>query len=201
MPQPTSSDRMSRSATPALPPVEPEPGVLVHPTADRRLATEHWLLATLPAPSHNRARLEWQEHQVAMLPLGALFSAVRIPGQLVVALTGCTERPELDAFMGQALDGGPVICDPHHLRYYALVPASMPKRWHRAADNWRAMDVELLGVGSYLGVPQVDAVECTKARASYWSVPMDSAAMLCSPPAVARLITAGRRCTDTEPEE
>ncbi|MET9681729.1 hypothetical protein ABZY29_16060, partial [Streptomyces coeruleorubidus] len=35
---------------------------------------------------------------------------------------------------------------------------------------------------------------------SYWSVPMDSAAVLCTPLAVARLIAAGRHCLDPEPE-
>lgn len=170
--------------------------MLVHPTADRHLATAHWLLSMLPTPSRDQARLEWQEHQVAMLPLGTLFSAVRIPGRLMIALTACTETAELDAFMGQALGGGPVVCDPRHSRYYALVPAGMPKRWQHAAEAWRAMGVELLGPGSYLGVPQVDAVECTPARASYWSVPMNSSATLCSPPAVARQISAGRRSAD-----
>ncbi|MCT9140051.1 hypothetical protein [Streptomyces violarus] len=184
-----------------LRPVAAGPGVLVHPTADRHLATARWLLSTLPAPSRDRARLEWQEHQVAMLPLGTLFSAVRIPGHLVAALTGCTETAELDAYMGQALGGGPVICDPRHFRYYALVPAGMPKRWQQAADVRRAMDVELLGLGSYLGMPQVDAVEYTRALASYWSVPMNPAATLCSPPAVAQLIAAGRRSTDPGAEE
>ncbi|WP_435284543.1 hypothetical protein [Streptomyces koelreuteriae] len=179
-----------------LPHVEREPGVLVPQAADRHSATVLWLLSTLPAPSRDRARLEWQEHKVAMLPLGTLFSAVRIPGQLVAALTGCTETAELDAFMDQALGGGPVICDPRHFRYYAVVPADMPKAWQRAADAWRAMGVELLGLGSYLGVPQVDAVGGARACASYWSVPMGSAATLCSPLAVARLIVAGRRSTD-----
>ncbi|MFC9133137.1 hypothetical protein ACFT4A_40730 [Streptomyces sp. NPDC057099] len=177
------------------------PGVLAHPTVDRYLATVHWLLSTLPAPRRDRARLEWQEHEVAMLPLGTLFSAVRIPGQLVAALTGCTETTELDAFMGQVLGGGPVICDPRHFRYYALVPAGMPRRRQRVAEVWRVMGVEFLGLGSYLGVPQVDAVECTRVRASYWSVPMDSAATLCSPAAVARLIAAGRRSTYPGVEE
>ncbi|MEU0189439.1 hypothetical protein ABZ250_06185 [Streptomyces afghaniensis] len=39
-----------------------------------------------------------------------------------------------------------------------------------------------------------------QALASYWSVPMDSAAALCTPLTVARLIAAGRHCLDTEPE-
>ncbi|MFC9682584.1 hypothetical protein [Streptomyces sp. NPDC056948] len=169
--------------------------------AERALLLEHRLLATLPAPSRDRARLEWQQHHVAMLPLGILFSAVRIPGRLVVALTDSTEASELDEFMRHTLDDGPVICDPRHLRYYALVPASMPRRWRQAVDDWRPLDVECLGQGSYLGVPRADAVRYTPARATYWSVPMDSAATLCRPLKVARLIAAGRHCLTTEPEE
>jgi hypothetical protein len=184
----------------ALRPIEAAPGVLIHPTADRRLASEHWLLATLPAPSRDRARLEWEQHQVTLLPLGTLFSAVRIPGRLLVALTGITEAPKLDQFLRETLDGGPVICDPRFRRYYALVPASMPRTWHQALDDWRAMDVDCLGRGSYLGVPRVDAVQWTRPRATYWSAPMDSPSTLCSPVEVARLIAAGRHCTPAEPE-
>ncbi|MFI6857011.1 hypothetical protein [Streptomyces sp. NPDC050416] len=191
----------SNYSHPALRPVVAEPGVLVHPTADRRLAAEHWLLATLPPPGRDRARLEWQQHEVALLPLGTLFSAVRIPGRLLVALTGSTSTSELDEFMCHALDGGPVICDPHHLRYYALVPASMPRTWSQAVDDWRSLDVDCLGHGSYLGVPRADAVEYTRARATYWSVPMHTAATLCRPLKVARLIAAGRHCMPQEPDE
>ncbi|GAA2317598.1 hypothetical protein GCM10010234_74660 [Streptomyces hawaiiensis] len=185
---------------PALRPIEAAPGVLIHPIADRRLASEHWLLATLPAPSRDRARLEWDQHQVTLLPLGTQFSAVRIPGHLLVALTGITEAPKLDQFLRETLDGGPVICDPHFRRYYALVPASMPRTWHQAFDDWRAMDVDCLGRGSYLGVPRVDAVQWTRPRATYWSAPLDSPSMLCSPVEVARLIAAGRHCMPAEPE-
>ncbi|MGX1563107.1 hypothetical protein [Streptomyces sp. NPDC055506] len=137
---------------------------------------------------------------MTMLPLGIHFSAVRIPGRLVVALADSSEASELDEFVRQALDDGPVICDPRHLRYYALVPASMPRTWRQAVDDWRPLDVECLGQGSYLGVPRADAVECTRVRATYWSVPMASAATLCRPLKVARLIAAGRHRLTSEPE-
>ena len=175
----------------ALRPVQTGPGVLVHPTADRRLASEHWMLSTLPAPNRDRARREWRQNKVTLLPLGSLFSAVRIPGALVAGQAGTAQAAELDDFLRETLDGGPVICDPHFLRYYALVPASMPRTWHQALDDWRTLDVDCLGRGSYLGVPRLDAVEWPRPRASYWSVSMDSAAMLCSPMDVARLIAAG----------
>jgi hypothetical protein len=189
---PTAGDR-------ALRPVEADPGVLVHSRADRELATEHWLLSTLPAP--DRARMEWAENAVTLLPLGTLFSAVRIPGRLVFALADTTVSADADRFLDQALDGGPVICDPRGRRYYALVPASMPTTWRQAADDWRVLDVDVLGRGTYLGVPRVNAVELDpRTHASYWSVPMSSAAMLCGPLTVARLIAAGRHQLAEEPE-
>ncbi|MGW2489456.1 hypothetical protein ACWCV9_19885 [Streptomyces sp. NPDC001606] len=180
--------------TAALRPVEPGPGTLVHSTADRRLAVEQWLMATCPAASHERIRAEWQENGVALLPLGTLFSAVRIPGRLVFAMALTDDAEEVDAVLDDALRSGPVICDPQGRRYYALVPASMARSWKEAAAEWRAKaGVEVLGNGTYLGVPQVGRTRCLPgAGASYWSVPMRSAAELCAPLAVARLIAAGR---------
>jgi hypothetical protein len=189
--------------TAVLPPVEPEPGMLVHSSSDRGLAIEHWLLATHPVPSHNRVRAEWQEHQVALLPLGTLFSAVRIPGRLIHAVCGFSGFDQVDAFLGDALRGGPVICDPRGCRFYALVPASMPVTWHQAADEWRAKaDVDVLGRGTYLGVPKTHAVEFDpRACVTYWSVPMRSPGELCAPLTVARLIVAGQHALAELTEE
>lgn len=174
---------------PALRPVEPEPGVLVHPSSDRRLATEHWLMSS----SRNRdtTRQEWRRYGIAMLPLGTLFSAVRLPGPLVLALLGRPWDPALaDRLLKDMLDG-PVICDPRHRRYYALVPASVPVTWRQTVEEWREVDADCLGRGSILGVPRLDADQYA-GQASYWSVPMQSAGMLCAPLHVARLIAAGR---------
>ncbi|MEU3346435.1 hypothetical protein ABZ723_15895 [Streptomyces sp. NPDC006700] len=186
----------------ALRPVETQPGVLVHPAADRRLATEHWLLATAPTPeARSEARLFWKAYGTAALRLGTLFSAVRIPGHLVHAVAGCEYAEDkfhehaqhVDEFLDQALDGGPVICDPRYRRYYALVPASMPTTWRLANDDWRVMDVDCLGRGCALGVPKVDAVDFNPATwDSYWSVPMSSPGALCAGLDVARLIAAAR---------
>ncbi|MFI1165678.1 hypothetical protein ACH4UM_19190 [Streptomyces sp. NPDC020801] len=181
--------RTGRAGAAELRPVEPEPGMLVHTSADRRLATEHWLLSTHPKPKRALARAQWAEHGVALLPLGTLFSAVRIPGHLIIALTATMEAAQIDAFLENALNGGPVVCDPHGPRYYALVPASMPTTWRQAVDDWRTQDVDCLGRGTYLGIPRLDAVE-PRTAGSYWSVPMPSLAMLCAPLSVARLIAA-----------
>lgn len=183
----------------ALQPVEAEPGVLIHPTADRRLAAEHWLLSTLPGPGRDRARMEWRELGIAMLPLGGIVSAIRIPGRLIHAIAATEEPAALADFLADALDGGPVICDRHGPRYYALVPGSTPRTWKEAAKEWRGQDVEVLGRETVLGVPQVGADDPTVPGVdSYWAVPMASAGVLCRPLAVARLIAAGRHAMTDE---
>ena len=174
---------------PALRAVEP---VAVHTSSDRRMAVEHWLLSTVPGGA-NRARMEWQKHAVTMLPLGTLFSAVRLPGDLVLAAAHSGWNPlVLDAFFDEVLDGGPVICDLQQRRYYALVPAGMPVKWQTAAEEWSSLGVECMGRGWVIGVPRVDITEPdADVYPSYWSVPMPSPAMLCAPLHVARLIAAG----------
>lgn len=160
--------------------------------ADRRSAAEQWLLSGHPFPE--QARKEWQEQRITLVPLGVRFSAVRIPGRLVHAVAAATEAQEVDAFLDEALAGGPVICDPHGLRYYALVPGGMPSTWGAAADDWRAQHVDCLGRGTYLGVPRPDIVESAgHTNPSYWSVPVPPTATFCPPLSVARLIAAGAR--------
>ena len=177
----------------ALRPVEAGPGVLVHPTADRRLAIEQWL-ASAHIESPAQARRDWRRTGVALLALGTLFSAVRIPLRLALApIGGVRPSAEADDFLAQVLEDGPVICNPAGRRYYALVPASMPTTWHQAADEWRTDEVDCLGRDTYLGVPRLDRT-CleTASLDSYWSVPMASMGSLCAPLAVARLIAAGK---------
>ncbi|MEN3585198.1 hypothetical protein AAH978_13710 [Streptomyces sp. ZYX-F-203] len=197
MPHRTPEDERLGGA-PALHPV-PLEGGLVHSTADRRLATEHWLLSAHPSPG--RAQQEWQQTGMVVLPLGGLFSAVRIPGRLVQAVATSTCPDDIDATLEEVLGGGPVICDLRGPRYYVLVPASVPINWKQAADNWRLADVTCLGRGTHLGVPRLDVVRPEPGATSYWSVPMPSAAELTSTLAVARLIVAGvhRLAEEAEP--
>lgn len=184
----------------ALHPVESESGVLVHSSSDRQLATAQWLLSTLDEENRNQARTQWAERGMALLRLGTLVSAVRIPGRMVLALADTTTPADADDFLDSSLDGGPVICDPRVLRYYVLVPGSMPRTWSSAANAWRALGVDLLGRETVLGVPPVTADEFDPGtpQASYWSVPMSSPGMLCEPLAVARLILAGARQLEAE---
>lgn len=197
-----SDARMSRdnSHSPrAIPPVEAGPGVLVHPTADRRLAITHWLLSTLGATGRDRAREEWAEESLAMLPLGTLFTAVRIPGRLIHAIAGTDEPVTVDAFLTEALGGGPVICDPRRDRYYALTPAGVPRTWRKELGDLGEDDVDFLGRDAYLGVPRVDATG-PHAFMPYWSVPMDSAGELCASALVGRMVALGRELVGGELE-
>ncbi len=154
------------------------------PTAER------WILSAHASPEV--ARTEWYLHGVAMLPLGAQFSAVRVPGHLVRVLAASSDPLDADAVLVQALDGGPVICDLRGPRYYALVPSGVPRTWRQAAEDWRQHEVECLGHGTYLGVPRLDAVAVPlRGNGCYWSVPLVPTGKLCKPLSVARLIAAG----------
>ncbi|CAM5234778.1 hypothetical protein [Streptomyces fumanus] len=180
----------SRDTQPTMRLAEAEPGVPSHPYVDRCLTVADWLLSAHPSPRD--ARAEWAEHGIAVLALGTLFSALRIPGRVVQAVAASTDPADIDAVLDETLGGGPVICDIHGPRYYALVPANVPRTWRDAVDDWRKDDVECLGHGTYLGVPRLDTVEFpVRGTASYWSVPLTTPARLCRPLAVARLIAAG----------
>lgn len=136
-----------------------------------------------------------------MLQLGTLFSAVRIPGSLITALApGCTTPGEIDQWLAEVLNGGPVIADRRFHRYYALVPTSMPATWKQQFDDWRVDNVDCLGQDTYLGVPSVTATEYDPQNCDgYWAVPMASPAQLCEPLVVARMVAAGvHRLTDLE---
>lgn len=190
----TNGDMEAAATDPvALLPPSPEPGVLVHTAADRELATAHWLLAA--ADNHDEARRQWHKQGLTLLRCGTLFAAVRIPARLVHAAARSEDHAAVDAFLADALHGGPVICDPRGRHYYALVPAS-------TATRWRHPLAECLGRDTYLGVPRLDALGLNaQAWASYWSVPMSSAADLCSPEAVSQLVVLGVfRAAEEDPE-
>lgn len=159
--------------------------VFVHPRKDRELAVSHWLLSA--APDMCEARDQWCTKGIALLRCGAVFAAVRIQADIVQAAAGTEDTEHTDAYLKEALQGGPVFIDTSSQRYYALVPAStsqMPQ-WASAVPG-----AECLGPGCFLGVPSPQQTDPSSFR-SYWCVPMDGPGVLCSPDAVALLIAYG----------
>lgn len=187
------ADRTDPTTGPDIPaPVQAGAGVLVHPSADRQLAVEHWLACAHRAGPEEALR-EWQEQGAALLQLGVLFSAVRIPGSMVTALAhGWTDPAEVDPWLARTLEGGPVISDWRFNRYYALVPASMPATWKAQIDSWGVDCVAVLGRDTSMALPSPAATEYDpNLYDGYWAVPMASPAELCEPLVVARFIAAG----------
>lgn len=179
---------------PALHLVPAQHDVIVHTAAERRLAVEHWLLASLDGPKRDRARMEWQEYQVAMMPLGVRFCAVRVPERLVYRAVRTDDARMAAEYLAAALDDSPVIHDPRHRRYYFLAPASMPERWRNAASPWALSGVEFLGREAMMGIPRADCLTLNpQAWATYWAVPMPSAGLLCDPATIAKFIAAAMR--------
>lgn len=153
---------------------------------ERAHAVAHWLLCA--AEDVEAAQRHWREGGAALLACGRLFAAIRLPGHLLRAAAGTRNPGELDAYVWGALEGGPVIADPHADHYYALTPAS---------TAWSLGDkgpggVAVLGRGCYLGVPS-PFPEVPQLRA-YWAVPMESAGELCDPRLVRRLVQRGVSC-------
>ncbi|MGW2708493.1 hypothetical protein ACWC4J_05795 [Streptomyces sp. NPDC001356] len=152
--------------------------------AERRPAIEHWLLSA--AEDRARARQEWRTDGLALLRCGGVFSVVQISATVVHVAVG-TEDPRAvnDYLAGAVL--GPVFVDREMLRYCVLAGSSTgPLRdWKRAGN-----DAEFMGVGHYLGVPAVDAIDLTARRA--WCVEMASLGDLAPAAAVSQLVHIGR---------
>ncbi|MBT2418372.1 hypothetical protein J7F01_41055 [Streptomyces sp. ISL-22] len=161
-------------------------GPLSWGTISEWLASGHALLKA--------ARREWDgAARLAMIPLGRAFDAVRIPGAVVHAAAGSTDRSIVEARLAQYLNDGPVIHDPGFCRYYALVPPG-------TADAWRTSAAECLGEGTYLGVPRVDRIDPDERAplASYWSVPIARPGILCNPDDVRQLVVLGGTLADED---
>lgn len=164
-------------------------GLLVRLGTQRQLSVSEWLLAAA-AVDIKHARVDWADRGIALMRCGSIFAAVRIPAEMVHAAAGAEDRDRIDIFLGEVLEGGPVFIDASSQRYYVLVHVST----EGFLDEIGALapDVEWLGSGTYLGVP--DPMRHTQGGIrSYWCVPMYGPGVLCSPNAVARLIALGRR--------
>ncbi|MFI6347721.1 hypothetical protein [Streptomyces sp. NPDC050560] len=151
-------------------------------TLDRAPSAATWLASAHPRPAE--VHEAWTHpYGVAALPCNGPFTAVRLPENVVGAAVECDDPAAVRARLAAALHG-PVIHDPQHQRYYALVPAGV-------ARGWRVPGVECLGSEYYLGVPDPAAIR-PSGMCGYWAVPMDGPGHLCDPVAVEELARVGR---------
>lgn len=121
---------------------------------------------------------------MALLRCGGRFTAICIPGAVVHAAAGTDAPARVDAFLAEALDGGPVFAASGLDRYYALVGAS-------AVRNWDVSGTECLPCGCLLGVPAVSLTEY-EPGVPYWSVPIDSHGDVCLAASLADMVAYGR---------
>ncbi|MFF8645269.1 hypothetical protein [Streptomyces sp. NPDC015345] len=137
-----------------------------------------WFAHAQQAPE--QAQREWRETGVALLPLGIRFVAVRLAEDLVHAAVDTAQPQELAARLTRLLNG-PVIFDGRTMggTYYALMRP-------RIGSPWKHQDLApRLGVGTYLGVPNLDR---RKPPGTYWTVLPRFEGDLCAPRAVESLI-------------
>ncbi|MFJ5785450.1 hypothetical protein [Streptomyces hydrogenans] len=163
--------------------METEPGVLVHSRRSREVGAATWLM--LAARDAQEAQREWDLYGVALLRCGTLFSAVRIPAEIIHAVAGTADRIAVASYLANALDGGPCFFDSNGQAYYALTP-------HSTAHRWNVPDTECLGADYFLGVPATTISDPDPRCAVWWVVPMDGPAALCDPGIVRWLAERGR---------
>lgn len=151
------------------------------PPRGGELSVEGWLLTASPYPGTGRH--EWDEGDVTFLRCGSLFSAVRMPRDLVHAAAETSVPDEVDWFLLTALDGGPVFASRRLGFYYALVSADVPNYWTGPAAQCVKADTTL-------AVPPVWQTDYVNGG-SYWPVPPPGVGAFCLPSLVARLTTYG----------
>ncbi|MGW0705782.1 hypothetical protein ACWD4G_07410 [Streptomyces sp. NPDC002643] len=108
------------------------------------------------------------------------------------AAVGTDDPRDVDAFLAEALRGGPVFVDRYAQWYYVLVPVSTGRRAEWRTRSRRNLGAEFLGIGSVVGVPRPEATHPDSER-SYWCVPMDGPGTLADPSLVSRFLTFALR--------
>ncbi|WP_329343076.1 hypothetical protein OG866_42165 [Streptomyces sp. NBC_00663] len=145
---------------------------------ERALAVEHWLL--IAASDISDAYWAWKEGDVTFLRCGARFTAVRLPADVVRRAAGTRQVHAVDAFLSEALAGGPVIVSNGHHTYYALVSRA-------AGLAWASRGAAVLAPGTWIEVPPPSRTE-GRGREAYWAVPMREPGALCRANLVAAVV-------------
>lgn len=146
-----------------------------------QLAAARWL-----ADAHREPQeplWEWSRQDVALLPAGPQWDAVKVPSLLIHRVAG-TEAPRqvYEALSGLALSG-PIFVDPYQGIYYMLVPSG-------TAISWNVPDVDCIGNPSsqhYLGVPHPSRLS---RPGLHWIVPPDGSGQLVNPDTLQTVLMA-----------
>ncbi len=143
-----------------------------------------WLTRTLPAGKRQQAQHEWAKRGVALLPLGARFSVVRLPERLVHAALGTSDPATVAAELPERL-GGAIIHDTYSYGhpYYPLI------QWHAGIAWDGGADAPCLGEGTYMGIPHIRR---TAGPGTYWLAPPRREGDLCRADAVQELVQRAR---------
>ncbi|MGA6220171.1 hypothetical protein ACPESV_07490 [Streptomyces umbrinus] len=157
--------------------------MLVHTRADDELDVTEWLLQAADDPA--RARAEWQTMDVALLRCGVRFTAVRVRADVVFAAARSEECARVDAYLADALHGGPVFVDRRSGWYYCLITAG-------TFTTWRVPDTACLAADTYLGVPHPSIDSSRYQARSSWCVPPARPGVVCQADAVAQMTELGR---------
>ncbi|MEV3856708.1 hypothetical protein AB0J38_20555 [Streptomyces sp. NPDC050095] len=147
-------------------------------------AVAEWLCCA--TDDRRAALLVMSRGELTVLRLGTLFSAVRVPAEIVFAAFETEELAAIATSLRTCLHRAGVIHDPRHRRFYVLVPKHTATLWHQAG-------AECLGRGSYLGVPSPLGNRPSRDPwATYWLVPLPSPGELCDPARLVDLVAEGR---------
>ncbi|MER7404068.1 hypothetical protein ABT373_16630 [Streptomyces sp. NPDC000070] len=130
---------------------------------------------------------------MTQLRCGVLFAAISVPGNLVRAKAEAGKPEQVDAFLAETLQGGPVIYNRTD-HYYALTSPSIAARWQTPPDayvRFGGQRLGCLGDDRYLGVPAPGESDPCTAFIAYWSVPVAAPGELCDSITVLRVFNVG----------
>lgn len=148
-----------------------------------------WLASAAPDPE--RVRGEWHGTAgLALIPLGRVCDAVRVPERIVHLVTGSADATVVSERLATHLPGGAVIRDAMYGHYYCLVPPG-------TSDSWACPAAECLGDSAYLGMPPTDRSVPTRYD-SYWIRPLTRPGDLCSARDVLSLVVMGACLADAQ---
>ncbi len=159
----------------------------------RAHVVEAWLASAHASPA--AVRRNWDSPaRLALVPLGRLFDAVRVPAAIAHHAFASHDQAVVTRKLARHMRGGPVIHDPAGRRYYALVPPG-------TAREWQAPAAQCLGEGTYLGVPRPDLTEPDQGTlCSYWAVPVIRPGKLCQVSDVLTVVMVGGCLTEEDGE-